>query len=750
MPAEKIGAPSRRFDQGGTDAQRLLRSVARAAHSDHRGFAAYNIYALASSFRAPKSQPMKSLLLVLLGLVEPVAAMAQNPPDPNLWLEDVSGDAALKWVRGQDETTKKELTASADFEPIRARLLSIYNSKDRIPYVTKAGAYYYNFWRDTQHVRGIWRRTSLEEYRKQDPAWETVLDLDKLASDEKENWVWSYEETRYPDYTRALIHLSRGGGDASTTREFDLVAKAFVKDGFTLPEAKTDISWRGADSVYVSTDFGPGSMTDSGYPLVVKTWQRGTPVEKATKIFEGQKTDVGAAGFVSDEAGFHREFVTREMTTFTSENYVVLNGNLVRLDIPADASFGTFREFFTVTLRKGWTVAGRTYPPGAMLAIPWDAFLAGGRDFKVLFTPSARVSLAGATYLRNRIIVNELDNVRNRLYVLTPEKDGTWSRVAMPAPEFGTVSADAVERESDTYFLSIADFLTPSGFYIGDADNRDRNLLKQLPEFFSSEGLEVSQHEASSKDGTRVPYFQVSRKGFALDGSHPTLLTGYGGFQVSETPYYSGGIGAAWLEQGGVYVVANIRGGGEFGPDWHEAAIKEHRQRAYDDFISVAEDLVARQVTSPKHLGIMGGSNGGLLVGVMLTERPDLFGAVVCQSPLLDMRRFSHLLAGASWMGEYGDPDVPEEWSYISRYSPYQNVKEGVAYPRVLFTTSTRDDRVHPGHARKMASKMEAQHHDVLFYENTEGGHGDGGAANNEQRAFEGALTFSFLLKQLR
>jgi len=676
--------------------------------------------------------------------------MAQSAADPNLWLEDVTGERALNWVREQNAITKKELMASSDFEPIRARLLSIYDSKDRIPYVTKAGPYYYNFWKDTQHVRGLWRRTSPGEYRKKDPSWETVLNLDRLAAEEKENWVWSYEEMRYPDYTRSLIHLTRGGGDASVVREFDLVVKAFVKDGFALPEAKSEITWRGADSVYVATDFGPGSLTDSGYAREVKVWQRGTPLGAAQMVFEGEKTDVAALAWATDEPGFHREFVERQLTTFTTEQYVIQNGKLVKLDIPADATPGTFREFLTVTLRKGWVVGGRSYPPGAMLAITWNAFLTGGRDFAVLFTPSARVSLANATTLRTRIIVNELDNVRNKLYVLEPGKDGTWSRVALPAPEFGTVGADAVERESDAYFLTVQDFLTPSSLYLGSIGGGDRVLLKELPEFFPAEGLEVSQHEAVSKDGTRVPYFQVSRKGLAFDGSHPTLLTGYGGFQISESPYYSGGIGASWLERGGVFVVANIRGGGEFGPDWHEAAIKEHRQRAYDDFISVAEDLAARHVTSPRHLGIIGGSNGGLLVGVMLTQRPDLFGAVVCQAPLLDMRRYSHLLAGASWMGEYGNPDIPEDWSYLSRYSPYENVRADVSYPRVLFMTSTRDDRVHPGHARKMAWRMEGQHHDVLFYENTEGGHGEGGAANNEQRAYEGALTFTFLLKQLQ
>jgi prolyl oligopeptidase len=693
---------------------------------------------------------VKSLFLASVGLTAPLLASAQSTDDPNLWLEDVTGERALNWVREQNAVTEKELVASADFEPIRAHLFSIYNSKDQIPYVTKAGAYYYNFWKDSQHVRGIWRRTSPEEYRKRDPVWETVLDLDKLAADEKENWVWSYEETRYPDYTRSLVHLSRGGGDASVAREFDLEAKAFVKDGFTLPEAKSEITWRGADSVYVTTDFGPGSLTDSGYPRIVKVWQRGTPLGTATVVFEGAKADVGSAGWATDEPGFHREFVERELTTFTAEYYVVQNGKLLRLEIPADATFGTFREFLTVTLRKGWSVAGRSYPPGAVLAIPWEAFLAGGREFAMLFTPSARISLAGATYLRNRIIINELDNVHNKLYVLKPGENGAWSRVILPAPEFGTVSANAVERESDAFFLNVADFLTPSSLYLGSIGGGNRVLLKRLPEFFSPEGLEISQHEAVSKDGTRVPYFQVSRKGFALDGSHPTLLTGYGGFQVSIMPNYDSDVGASWLNRGGVYVVANIRGGGEFGPEWHEAAVREHRQRSYDDFVSVAEDLITRRVTSPKHLGIMGASNGGLLVGVMLTQRPDLFGAVVCQSPLLDMKRFSHLLAGASWMGEYGNPDVPEEWKYISQYSPYHNVRADLSYPRVLFMTSTRDDRVHPGHARKMALKMEAQHHDVLFYENTEGGHGEGGAANNQQLAYEGALKYTFLLKQLR
>jgi len=690
---------------------------------------------------------MRTPALLLFGLLSARMSLAQEAVDPNQWLEDVTSDRAMGWVHAQDAITQKELAASPDFKSIHDRLLAIYDSNERIPYVAKHGAYYYNFWQDAGHVRGIWRRTSPEEYRKKDPAWETVLDLDALSAADKETWVWKGAQVRYPDYTRGLVSLSRGGGDAIVVREFDLESKAFVKDGFALPEAKTSISWRDRDSVYVGTDFGAGSMTDSGYPRIVKLWLRGTPIADARVVFEGQKADVDSAALVSDEPGFHREFVRRTIAFYKTESYVVDGGKLVKLDIPIDADFDTFRDQLTVTLRTDWAVGGKTYPSGALLAIAWDKFLAGGRDFAVLFNPGPRVALAEVSATRHSMIVNELDNVRNRLYVRTPQPDGTWSRDPLPAPEFGTTSAEPVERESDDYFLSVTDFLTPSSLFLGTVGKPDRVLLKQLPAFFSAEGLDVSQHEAVSKDGTRVPYFQVGRKDLPADGSTPVLLYGYGGFEISMTPAYSGAIGAEWLNRGGVYVLANIRGGGEFGPAWHQAALKENRQRSYDDFIAIAEDLIARKVTTPQHLGIMGGSNGGLLMGVMLTERPDLFGAVVCQAPLLDMRRYSHLLAGASWMGEYGNPDVPAEWAYISRYTPYQNAREDAKYPRILFTTTTRDDRVHPGHARKMAAELEAQHHDVLYYENTEGGHSAG--ATNEQRAYMNGLAFTFLLQQL-
>ena len=692
----------------------------------------------------PPLIPLAFLLatIPLMSLAQPAAT------DPFLWLEDVQGERALTWAREQNALTRRELEASPDFSPVHDRLLAIYDSKARIPSVVKHGALYYNFWRDAQHVRGIWRRTTLEEFRQVDPVWETVLDLDALAAAEKENWVWKAVEWLRPGHERCLLSLSRGGGDAVVIREFDLPSKSFVtENAFNLPEAKTDVAWGSRDRLYVGTDFGPGSLTDSGYARLVKEWRRGTPLSAARTVFEGTATDVATGAWVADRPGFHREFIRRSITFFTGETHLRVGDAFVKLDVPADADVGTFRDFITVTLRSAWTVAGRTYAAGALLAAPWGKFLAGDRAFDVLFAPGPRTSLAGFTATRDHLILNELDQVRSRLHVLTPDGPA-WRRTRLPAPELGSVSASAIDDDSNDYFLNVTGFLTPSSLYRGTIGQDARELLKQLPAFFTADGLEVAQHEAVSPDGTRVPYFQVSRSGLKPDGSHPTLLYGYGGFEVSMTPNYSAGIGSAWLERGGVYVLANIRGGGEFGPAWHQAALKENRQRAYDDFIAIAEDLIKRRVTSTPHLGIMGGSNGGLLMGAMLTQRPDLFGAVVCQVPLLDMRRYHLLLAGASWMGEYGNPDVPAEWAYLSRYSPYQNIRPGVTYPRVLFTTSTRDDRVHPGHARKMAAALAAQQADVLYYENIEGGHG--GAANNKQSAYMNALAYTFLLKQLK
>ncbi len=668
--------------------------------------------------------------------------------DRHLWLEEVTGDAALAWVRARNAESANVLQ-TGDFAALEQRILAILDSDARIPDLTKLGSRYYNFWRDATHPRGVWRRTTLDEYRKAQPAWETVIDLDALAAAEGENWVWQGAECLKPACRRCLVSLSRGGADARVVREFDLEAKSFVRDGFSLPEAKSSVAWLDADRLYVGTDFGPGSMTASGYPRIVKVWRRGTPLEAADTIFEGRTEDVWAFGFRDPTPGFERDFVVRGLAFFADELFVRHRGEFVRVDKPDSAIASAHRDLLLLKLRDDWTIGATTYPAGALLAADFDAFLDGERRLDVLFAPTARTSLVDFSPTRNHILLNTLDDVRSRVHVLTRDA-GAWVRESLPGvPELDTVSAHAVDADtSDDYWMSVTGYLTPTSLFLGTVGAGAPEKLKALPALFDAGGLEVSQHHAASRDGTRIPYFQVARAGLVLDGNNPTLLYGYGGFEVPLLPAYSGDIGVAWLEQGGVFVVANIRGGGEFGPQWHQAALKANRPRAYEDFAAVAEDLVRRKVTAPARLGIQGRSNGGLLVGNMLTRRPDLFGAVVCGVPLLDMRRFHLLLAGASWVAEYGNPDDPDEWAFIRTFSPYHNVDDGVRYPPVLFFTSTRDDRVHPGHARKMAARMRDAGQDVLYYENIEGGHG--GAADNRQQARMSALAWTFLRRRLR
>ena len=677
------------------------------------------------------------------------AGSADEPKDPYQWLEDVTGEKALAWVKERNATSTGELTKTTEFQALNDRLLKILDSKDRIPGISKHGKWFYNFWRDEKNKRGLWRRTTLDEYRKEKPNWETVLDLDELARKEKENWVWGGANFLRPAEERCLVSLSRGGADAKVIREFDVVKKEFVEDGFELPEAKSRVSWKDVDTLYVGTDFGPGSLTESGYPRITKEWKRGTKLADAKVVFEGKPEDVSAGAMWDLTTGFVREFAMRALTFYTNEMFVRRDGEFVKIDKPDHANAAVHREWLFITPRKDWKVGDKTYPAGSLLVAKFDDFMSGKRDLTVLFEPTERKSLGGFDPTLNKVILNELDNVVNKLYVLTP-KGGKWEREPLPVQaEFAAISASAVdEDESDDYFLTVSGYLTPMSLHHGTLGGKPAEKLKSSPSFFDAEGLEVSQHEATSKDGTKVPYFQVSRRGLKLDGKNPTLLYGYGGFEISMRPGYNPAAGAGWLEKGGVYVVANIRGGGEFGPKWHQAALKVKRHRAYEDFAAVAEDLARRKVTSPKHLGAMGGSNGGLLMGNMLTLYPQLFGAIVCQVPLLDMQRYHKLLAGASWVAEYGNPDDPKEWDFIRTFSPYHNVTTGAKYPRTLFTTSTRDDRVHPGHARKMMARMKELGHDALLYENIEGGHG--GAADNKQRAFMQALAYTFLWEQLQ
>lgn len=665
--------------------------------------------------------------------------------DPHAWLEALSAEPALDWVRAQNARSIGQL-AGPGFEALRQRLRSIYDSKEKIPHVTDRGGLLYNLWNDEQHVRGLIRRTSLEEYRKPRPDWETVLDLDALAKAEQENWVFAGTSWLKPSHQRFLLMLSRGGGDAVVVREFDPTTKRFTPDGFLLPEAKTDASWAGPDHLYVGTDFGPGSLTSSGYPRIVKLWERGTPLSSALTIYEGSDSDVAVGADRILSHGVERHLVVRSLSFFANQSLWRKDGALVPIDKPDDASVSVYGRWMLLSLRSQWEVGGALHPAGSLLAIDWEAFFGGERRFEALFVPAPNKSLDAYTATKSALILNELEDVRARLYLLQPPVGaGPWTRQPLLTDTMGTVVVSAYDSErSDAYFQTTADFLEPQTLSLGELGG-PTVPLKALPRFFEAPEHRVSQRFATSKDGTRVPYFLVAPA--RASGPTPTILYGYGGFEVSLTPNYLSSIGPGWLEKGGAYVLANIRGGGEFGPPWHQAALREHRQRAFDDFIAVAEDLIARGLTTPERLGIMGGSNGGLLMGVMLTQRPELFGAIVCSVPLLDMKRYHLLLAGASWMEEYGDPARPEDWAFLRAYSPYHRVERGLKVPPVLFTTSTKDDRVHPGHARKMLARMQELGLDGLLYENIEGGHG--GAANNEQRAFLTALELRFMEQQL-
>ena len=686
-------------------------------------------------------------------LIQPARAAED---DPFLWLEEVQGERALAWVRASNAQARAVLEAHPRFASMRERFLEILDSKDKIAYVTRQGDALYNLWRDADNPRGLWRRTTLASYRQAAPVWQTVLDLDALAAAEKENWVWHGATCLGPQYRRCLISLSRGGADARVVREFDTQTARFVpagEGGFVLAEAKSDVTWVDADTLYVGTDVGPGSMTDSGYPRQIKRWQRGQPLAAAATVFEGRAQDVSVYAQVDRTPGFERTLFGRATDFYNSEVALLQGDRRVALERPTDASESFWRQRLLLQLRSDWKVGGQTWPKGSLLVTDAAAYLRGERKFTALFTPTATRSLAGFTTTRGRVLLSVLDNVAGRIEEWRPT--GTrWVRRAVAAPFPGTLGVQALhdpllarDALAESYFLTYTDFLTPDSLLLGRTGSDARDVLKARPRFFDSTGMKVEQRFATSKDGTRVPYFVVWPQGATADGANPTLLYGYGGFEQSMRPWYSGGFGSAWYRHGGVLVVANIRGGGEYGPGWHQAAVKAGKQRSYDDFAAVAEDLIAARISSPKHLGIEGGSNGGLLVGAVMLQRPELFNAVVSQVPLLDMRRYHKLLAGASWMAEYGDPDQAEEWAFITRYSPYQNVKPGVKLPKVLFTTSTRDDRVHPGHARKMAARMAEQGHDLLYYENIEGGHG--GAADNRQRADMMALEFAFLWQQL-
>jgi prolyl oligopeptidase len=667
--------------------------------------------------------------------------------DPYLWLEDITGDDALDWVRKHNEPTLDAFGGS-EFEQMRAEALEVLDTEARIPYVRRRGEYLYNFWRDADNPRGLWRRTTLDSYRTDEPDWDVLFDVDALAAAEDENWVWAGADVIEPDHSLALIELSRGGADATVVREFDMATRHFVTNGFELPEAKSSITWRDHDTVLVGTEFGPGAMTDSGYPRIVKQWRRGQPLDDAATLFEGESSDVSVGSGYDPTPGFERLFITRSFDFFNRDRYELRDGDLIPIEVPTDAGMSTHREWLLIRPRTEWTVGPHTYRPGSLLAVRYDEFLSGSYELAVVFEPDDHSSLENYAWTRDLLVLVTLVDVTSHVELVTP---GTWERSAIPGipANTNTVLVD-IDEYGDEIFLDSSGFTTPSQLLWGHAGD-EVTCVKSAPAFFDASDIEVTQHFVASDDGTKIPYFVVGRRssdsGGGSSGPRPTLLGGYGGFEVANTPGYAGVLGRLWLARGGTYVLANIRGGGEYGPTWHTQAMRENRHLVYEDFASVARDLVDRGITTVDQLGAQGGSNGGLLMGVMLTRYPELFGALVCSVPLLDMRRYHLLLAGASWMAEYGDPDNPDDWAFISEYSPYQNISGDRRYPPVLITTSTRDDRVHPGHARKMTAALEEMGHPVHYYENIEGGHA--GAADNAQTAFKSALIYRYLWSML-
>jgi prolyl oligopeptidase len=696
---------------------------------------------------------VKKIVVILSSLTVLIACAQTGEPlatdDPYLWLEDVEGEAALTWVEEQNALSTAHLESLATFEPLYERNLEIYDSEERVAWPGLRGEFVYNFWKDGNNTRGLWRRISLDAYVAGESDWDVILDLDALASEEDEDWVWKGSNCLRPAYEKCLLRLSRGGADAVVVREFDIGTRKFVKDGFLVAENKTNLSWIDANTVFVGSDFGDDSVTDSGYPRTARLWHRGEPLEKSREIFAGERKDVAVSVYRGWDGDVAYDVVHRTPTFFTAIRYLyAADGAHRKIEIPDDATFhGLMKGQMLVELKRPWKPADIEYVQGTLMSIDFEAFLDGARDFKTIYVPTSRSAIprGGIITTRDFLIINQLEDVTSKL-TRFEFSDGQWCGTDIETERLGSVSLVTAAEDSNLFFFSYEGFLRPDTLYVANDGGESIERLFSTPEFFVTDGMVVQQHFAVSKDGTKIPYFLVLPKGHEVDGDTATLMYGYGGFQISRTPRYSATVGHAWLQRGGAYVVANIRGGGEYGARWHHAALKENRQRAYDDMAAVAEDLIERGITRPERLGVQGGSNGGLLTGVMLTQRPDLWGAVIVQVPLLDMKRFSHLLAGASWMDEYGDPDT-DDWEYIKKYSPYHNIAEDIDYPKAFFTTSTRDDRVHPAHARKMVARMRAMGHDLYYYENTVGGHA--GASDNKQAARVQAMIYSYLWDQL-
>jgi prolyl oligopeptidase len=695
--------------------------------------------------------PKRLLLLIALVALVRLPVAGADAPDPFLYLEDVYGARAQTWVKAENAKTLGVLQRDPHFAGRYADALRIGEATDRIPAPELIGGRIYNFWRDADHVRGIWRTTTIAAYATPDPAWTTVLDLDALAKAEGKNWVWQGADCTSPSRTRCLIFLSDGGADAYTVREFDLATAQFVPGGFSLPTGKQSVAWLDDDTLLVARAWTPADVTTSGYPYIVKTLARGQSLADAIERFRGTASDVSANPFVVDDGSGHRiAFIARGITTFESETSLLTPAGTVTLALPRKSSIrDLIDDRLIVGLDQAWDVDGRTIPTGALVSLDAAAVVADPHHLhpQVIYAPGPREGLGEAQATRSALLVTWTDNVRGRMAVYAPAPGGAWTKRMVPVPDNTSISLAALDNHESTAYAYVTGFLVPTTLVQIDTANATTSVVKSSPPRFDASHDVVEQHEAVSNDGTRIPYFVVRPKRMRFDGTTPTVLTAYGGFGISETPYYSGTVGKLWLEPGGAWVVANIRGGGEFGPAWHEAGLKTHRQRIYDDFAAVGRDLIARKITSPRRLGIVGGSNGGLLMGVEFEQHPDLWSAVQIEVPLLDMLRYERLEAGSSWTGEYGTVANPAERAFLASISPYQNIKSGVKYPEPFIWTTTKDDRVGPEQARKFAAKLGAMHIPYLFYEVTEGGHGAG--ANIQETAFTTALGFTYFAQKL-
>ena len=678
---------------------------------------------------------------------------APGSDDPYLWLEEVEGAEALAWAAEQNALSVPRLQGDARFESVRAQIESLLTSDDRIPTPELIDGQVYNFWQDDSHIRGLLRRTSLASYVSDDPQWETVIDIDSLATVENANWVYKGRSCLPSNPTRCLLRLSDGGKDAVVLREFDLDGKNFVDGGFTVAEAKTNVDWLDADTLLIGTDFGDDSLTSSGYARTLRVWRRGTNINDAEQIIEVDSQDMSVGVNTVEGDGALYSFVTRRPDFFTEQNWLITpQQTLAEIPFPIDVNLqGLFGGKLIALLRSDWSPNGRTYPAGSLIAMDLaDSVNSGSATgVRILLNPLAEAQLDAITSVaitRDSIYVAALKDVSGTLLRIRPSEDDGWETTGIQLPENGAIRLVSADSFNDTLMVNYQSFLTPSTLYLIRGDEPPL-AVKALSPQFDAAPFAVEQHFATSADGTAIPYYLVRNRNTPMTGTTPTRLTAYGGFELSRTPAYMSAQSQAWLARGGAYVLANIRGGGEYGPQWHQGALLENRQRVFDDFISVAEDLIAKKLTSPDHLGISGGSNGGLLVTATMVQRPDLFNAVISSVPLIDMLRYHLLLAGASWTAEYGNPDIPEHRTFISEYSPYQNVKAEADYPEIFLWTNPKDDRVHPGHARKMAARMQEQGHQLIYFENAEGGHG--GGANLRQLAVTQAMEVIYLLQQL-